>query len=77
MAVNPPIPEPSARSQVLAMHYAVRWEIGIGHPEFLDGSLEGERWLVWAAGNVRPCLHLAIVTRLRINRPKNLHLRYF
>ncbi|KAJ7596891.1 ER-golgi trafficking TRAPP I complex 85 kDa subunit-domain-containing protein [Mycena floridula] len=44
-------PEVPARVQMRALLYAVRWEIGIGHPEFFDHILEGERWLVWAAGN--------------------------
>ena len=44
--------ELSPQAQLRAIQYAVRWEIGIDPEDFLGATLEGERWLVWAAANV-------------------------
>jgi len=39
-------------AQLRSLLYAVRWEASIDPRDWLSEDLEGERWLVWAAGNV-------------------------
>ena len=47
--VTSPDAEASASAQLRALMYAVRWE---GSADF-RASLEGDRWLAWAASSVR------------------------
>ena len=42
-----------AWAQLRALVYAVRWDIGIDPRELTGSILEGDRWLVQAAGAVR------------------------
>lgn len=43
--------DPPPHAQLRALLYAVRWEAGISTSDLLSNVLEGERWIVWAAGN--------------------------
>ena len=51
--IHPNMTDLPPLAQIRALLYAVRWEAGISTQDFLSGTLEGERWLVWAASNVR------------------------
>lgn len=42
-----------AHVQLRALKFAVRWEAGIAPADFTSDALQGERWLMWASGNVR------------------------
>ena len=50
MSINTSYP---ASVLVTALAYTARWDVGITKQDFLSKELEGERWLVWAAGSVR------------------------
>ena len=45
--------ELSPKALLRGLIYAARWEGGIPTSEFLGDILGGERWLVWAAGDVK------------------------
>jgi hypothetical protein len=51
--IYPQNAELHSHAQLRALLYALRWESTLAIGDFLSDTLEGERWLVWAAGNVR------------------------
>lgn len=53
MSINTKMSDFSPYEQMCALQYAVRWETSIATQDFLNDEVEGERWLVWAASNVR------------------------
>jgi trafficking protein particle complex subunit 8 len=52
-----------AWAQLRALVYAVRWDIGIDPRELIGNVLEGDRWLVQAAGAVRTFLTQSLSKR--------------
>jgi len=48
------------QAQFRALLYAVRWEAGIPPHELLNSDIEGERWLIWAAGVGCMCFVLSV-----------------
>jgi hypothetical protein len=56
------------------LHIAARWADGIPPAEFAGNALEGERWLVWAAGSVSWGERSSIIDILTLSRLKRHRL---
>ncbi|TFK77235.1 hypothetical protein BDN72DRAFT_755266 [Pluteus cervinus] len=50
--IHPPTADPPPQAQLSSLRYAARWESGITLGDFIGHTLEGEKWLVWAAAIV-------------------------
>ncbi|KAG1875607.1 ER-golgi trafficking TRAPP I complex 85 kDa subunit-domain-containing protein [Suillus subalutaceus] len=80
--IYPQSAELHSHAQLRALLYAVRWESTLTIGDFLSDTLEGERWLVWAAGNAEEppaallLAHAALLS-VRKNAKRRAALWYF
>ncbi|OJA16247.1 hypothetical protein AZE42_00079 [Rhizopogon vesiculosus] len=80
--IHPSSMELPSHAQLRALLYAVRWESTITSNDFLSSVLEGERWLVLAAGNAEEppaallLAHAALLS-VRKNARRRAALWYF
>ena len=58
-AIHTQFADSPALAQLRALAVAIRWDISIDSKDFLGNVLDGDRWLVQAAGTVRPLLLFA------------------
>lgn len=56
-SIHPPSSEVPPKALLRSLISAARWEGGVPTSEFLGDILGGERWLVWAAGDVSFSVH--------------------